>query len=76
MVVFTSIAVDIAISIGIGIYMAMAMAMAMTIAIAIALCLVGVEARNFGVDFFYVSCFVDGNILGIVPVGSRLDDCF
>lgn len=74
MVVFTSIAVDIAISIGIGIYMAMAMAM--TIAIAIALCLVGVEARNFGVDFFYVSCFVDGNILGIVPVGSRLDDCF
>lgn len=74
MVVFTSIAVDIAISIGIGIYMAMAMAM--TIAIAIALCLVGVEARNFGVDFFYVSCFVDGNILGIVPVGSRLDDGF
>lgn len=72
MVAFTSISVDIASSIGIGIYMAMAM----TIAIAIALCLVGVEARNFGVDFFYVSCFVDGNILGIVPVGSRLDDCF
>ena len=72
MVAFTSISVDIASSIGIGIYMAMAM----TIAIAIALCLVGVEARNFGVDFFYVSCFVDGNILGMVPVGSRLDDCF